>query len=153
MPRHLSDYQLALLRRQNGEPDFPLPPKPRRRKNDESREQQAVIEWWRHACAGYGIPEHLLMAIPNGGQRSAVTGSIMKREGVRAGAPDLFLAVKRGKYAGCFIEMKHETGKLRPEQKAFIDELDRQGYSAGACYGFQHAKRFIEAYILGEEFF
>lgn len=37
----------------------------------------------------------LLFAIPDGGRRDAVTGAHLKAEGVRAGVPDMFLAVPR----------------------------------------------------------
>lgn len=152
MPR-MSDYDLAVYRRRNGEPDLPLPPKPRKRpSNEESRIQQAVIRWWSVACRQHGLPEFLLYAIPNGHRRDAVTGAILKKEGLRAGAPDLNLDVPTAKYHGLRIEVKTASGKPSPEQVAFIGELRARGYMAGCAYGYDDAVRFIQDYLRGEIF-
>ena len=47
----------------------------------------------------------LLFAIPDGGRRDAVTGAHLKAEGVRAGGPDMFLAVPRQNAPGLFPEL------------------------------------------------
>lgn len=153
MPR-FSDYDLAVYRRKHGEPLLPLPPKPRRRPgNEESQIQQAFIRWWAIASKKYIIPEFLLYAVPNGHRRDEVTGAILKREGLRTGAPDLNLDVPVGKYHGLRIEMKTATGKPSEAQKEFIAALQARGYAAGCAYGYDDAVRFIEAYLRGEEFF
>ena len=48
--------------------------------NAESRLQQACVRWVR-----YQYPDLVVYAIPNGGKRNAVTGAILKAEGVLAG--------------------------------------------------------------------
>lgn len=152
MPRNFTDRDLALYRNRQGE-NIPVPPAPKRRDNEESRIQSAFVFWWDTiASKQWGIPHFLLFAVGNGGMRSAITGAIMKREGVRRGTSDLILLVPRGKYHALAIEMKTETGKLRPEQTTFIAAARAQGYMAGAAYGFDDAKRFIEAYMRGDRF-
>ena len=42
----------------------------------------------------------LLYHIPNGGKRDAQTAISLKRQGVKAGVPDLHLPVARGGYHG-----------------------------------------------------
>jgi hypothetical protein len=58
-------------------------------------------------------------AIPNGGARNPVTGAKLKAEGVLAGVWDLFLAVPKGSYGGCWIETKWGNNTLTDTQKAF----------------------------------
>ena len=88
--------------------------------NVEHLEQVHVIHWWDTIAKANGIPECLLFAIPNGGYRTKRTGAMLKAEGMRAGVPDLFLAVPRGGFGGLFIEMKRPVGgRLSPAQKEF----------------------------------
>ena len=114
----------------------------------EHDEQATLIKWWALQCAHFGIPEHLLHAIPNGGARDPITGARLKAEGVRPGIPDLFLAVPRFGHAGLYIEMKRRKGGWTSnEQKAVIDDLTKQGYACHICYGWFNAKTTIEQYL------
>jgi hypothetical protein len=112
----------------------------------EHQEQSALIQWAQMHEARY--PElRLLFAIPNGSSRDKVTGAMLKREGVKAGVPDLCLPVARQPYHGLFIELKF--GKNRPAEKqaAWLDALTQQGYLAVACWGWCEAKDVIEEYL------
>lgn len=115
----------------------------------EHQEQVAVIDWWRHACKGYGLPEFALFAIPNGGARDPITGSRLKAEGVRPGAPDLLLAVTRQTVpgAGLFIEMKRLKGVTSDDQLEFQKYLIAAGYAAWICYGASEAIAAIKQYL------
>ncbi len=147
----LTDRQLALWRNAHGE-NIPVPPAPRKLDNEESRIQQAVIRWWAVSHGPY--PEFLLFAIPNGARRDEVVGAILKREGVRRGSSDLFLAIPTTRYHGLFIEMKAPgVGRVTEEQRLFLAEADRRGYAAYACYGYDQAVKLITDYLKGEEFF
>lgn len=152
MPRNFTDRDLAIIRNRMGE-SIPVPPAPKRRNNEESRIQQALILWWSVACKAHGLPEFVLFAIPNGHKRGAVVGAILKREGVRSGVSDLFLMVPRDRYHGLFLELKTETGTPSAAQTTFITEAAKQGYAAGCAYGTKDAVRYIEAYLRGEIFF
>ncbi len=116
----------------------------------EHTEQCTLMQWWALACHGFGISEQLLFAIPNGGQRNVVTAAKLKDEGVRAGVPDLFLAVPREPFCGLFIEMKKaKGGRVSPKQQAMIQYLLEQGYLPCVCHGWIEAKATIENYLRG----
>jgi hypothetical protein len=121
---------------------------PKSRAHSESKEQQAIIAWFKVFHRSMGVTdERLLFAVPNGGRRSAVGGSFLVREGLRAGVPDLFLSVARNGWHGLYLEIKADTGQLRPFQKEVIYLLQQQGYSVHVCYGFEEARGEIERYL------
>jgi len=149
MPRHLTDYDLAVIRRRQGE-DIPLPPKPRRSpRHEESKIQQAVIRWWAITHKSLGVPhEFLLYAVPNDHRgRDEATASILKREGLRSGVPDLVLAFPVAPYHGMYLELKTATGRPSDSQNDFIAAVGKAGYRAGVAYGYDEAVGFISGYL------
>ena len=117
-------------------------------RNSEHNEQAALMQWWQLASLRFGIPEPLLFAIPNGGLRNRITGAKMKAEGVRAGVPDLFLAVPAMGYNGLFIELKQEhAGRTSSAQDAMLSLLEAQGYRTAVCHGWHNAAFTIKAYL------
>jgi len=74
--------------------------------------QHALIAWWEIKHKGYGLPEFALFAVPNGGARNAVTGAILKREGVRKGVCDLILLCPNKYHAGLLIEISFVVSLL-----------------------------------------
>lgn len=150
MSRILSDADLIRLQQHiaaTGSPVGFAPTPKKKRRNEESLAQQAVIKWWDYSHKSFGLPKWALFAIPNGSARNEFTGVVLKREGVRAGIPDLFLAVPRGNRSGMFIEMKTAVGKLSEEQAAIIPVLETLGYSTVICRGSSEAIKFIQAYL------
>lgn len=114
----------------------------------EHQEQAAVIAWWYAVHGKYRLPLFTLFACPNGGARDAITGSLLKAEGVRPGTPDLILAVPTPAFSALFLEMKKTDGaKPTPEQTTFIEYLRSAGYSAGVHYGATSAIKEIEDYL------
>ena len=112
----------------------------------ESEHQILVMQWAKLSEGKY--PElELLHHIPNGGQRSITTATRLKKEGVKAGVPDLFLPVARGGYHGLYIEMKKEGGRLSNNQKYWIKKLKEQDYNVEVCLGFEEAKNELSKYI------
>jgi len=112
----------------------------------ESEHQILVIQWAKLSEGKY--PElELLHHIPNGGQRSITTAARLKKEGVKAGVPDLFLPVARGGYHGLYIEMKKEGGRLSNNQKYWIKKLKEQEYKVEVCFGFEEAKNELTSYV------
>ena len=71
----------------------------------ESAEQSALFAWASQVSFSYPALR-LLYAIPNGGARNKITAAILKREGVRAGVPDICLPVPSGAYHALYIELK-----------------------------------------------
>lgn len=91
-------------------------------------------------------------AIPNGiflkDKRTAFAiARKMKAEGLKKGIPDLFIAHCTTQYAGLFIEMKTKTGQTSKEQKEWIERLEKQGYRATVCRGFNEAIKELENYL------
>lgn len=94
------------------------------------------------------LPElQLMFHIPNGGARTKIEGARLKREGVKAGVPDIFLPVARGKYHGLFIELKTGKGKPSKSQAEWVLSLTDQGYGAMVINSFDDARKIITWYL------
>lgn len=114
----------------------------------EDNEQILLFDWAAAQSGKY--PElSLLFHIPNGGKRNAREAERFKRMGVKAGVPDLFLPVPRGKFHGLFVELKSAKGKLSDYQRQWLSELAASGYAACVCFGFDEAQRDILNYLEG----
>lgn len=110
----------------------------------EAQEQAAVVEY----CELRGIPVY---HIPNEGRRSPRGGAALRRQGLRAGVPDLCVPVARGRYHSLYIEMKAGGGKVSPAQAEWITLLRSHGMCAAVCYGSRNAAALIDRYMaLGE---
>lgn len=111
-------------------------------KNEESRIQQACVRWFR-----LQYPRLILFAIPNGGYRNAVTGAILKSEGVLAGVSDLMLMHPAGGYHGLCIEMKTPKGKQQESQKQFQRQAEVAGYKYIICRSLDNFMAEIREYL------
>lgn len=114
----------------------------------ENVEQTCLFRWAAYEQGKY--PElNLLYHIPNGGSRNKYEAANLKRQGVKAGVPDLCLPVARGKYHGLYIEMK--AGKNTPSdlQKGWLKALNEQGFLAVVCYGWEKASEVLIQYLEG----
>jgi hypothetical protein len=127
-----------------------LPRRPRvPRARSEHNEQALLFQWIDIEAKRY--PEMaLIFAIPNGGFRHARTAALMKAEGVRRGVPDICWPLAKvgpgGVWAGLFIEMKVDGGRLSDSQKAMHAALHATGYMVVVCWSFEDAKTAIESY-------
>lgn len=91
---------------------------------------------------------NLLYSIPNGGLRTVVTATRIKATGAKAGFPDVGLPVARHDCHGLFIEMKRKLGgRIATNQTYWHTKLNEQGYAVVVCYGWEHARDTIEAYL------
>lgn len=97
----------------------------------EHQEQVAVV----NRCRQLGL---LIMAIPNGGYRSKIAGSILKKEGALAGAPDLCLCLGMGQTI--WIEMKRRKGGvLSDAQKKIHEDMRQLGHQIIVAKGAKDA--------------
>ena len=112
----------------------------------EAQHQRLVMEWSLRVRGRY--PElKLLHHVPNGGRRDPVEARHLKEQGVKPGVPDLDLPVARGQYHGLRIELKAERGRESEAQAWWREELNRQGYHAVVCQGWQEAVGVLEWYL------
>lgn len=113
----------------------------------EAEEQETLMRWADWATAQH--PElAMLHHVPNGGSRHPKEAQNLRRQGVKAGVPDLCLPVPRGPYHGLYIELKRLWGNgLSPDQRTWLEALISQGYMAVMCRGAEAAQRVIERYL------
>lgn len=106
----------------------------------EADEQAAVVEY----CGAKGIPVY---HVPNGGLRSKSEAARLKRQGVKAGVPDLCIPVPNASNHALYIEMKAEGGRVSSQQSEWIGLLRSHGNCAYVCYGAGNAIALIELYV------
>lgn len=85
----------------------------------------------------------------------AVRNKAIQKDGFKC--PDLIILEPKGNYHGLFIELKvkspfkkdgtiYKNEHLEGQQKTIL-ELQKKGYLAGFCTGFQEAKETIDLYM------
>jgi hypothetical protein len=113
----------------------------------EGNEQAALFNWMklRHPLAW-----RLAYHVPNGGHRHKATAAKLKAQGVKAGVPDISIALARGGHHGLYIEFKatppHDAD-VAASQKEWIGALVEQGYKAVVCRGMKEAMTVIDDYL------
>lgn len=107
----------------------------------EAEEQILFVTWLMKQ--GYW-----LAASANGGKRNLYEAMKMKRMGVSAGFPDVFVPFPHGSYHGFFVELKRTSGgKVSDLQLEWIRYLRSQGYFAEVAYGFDEARDAFNRYL------
>lgn len=120
------------------------------KKRCEATEQERVMNWATFYAKDF--PElELLHHIPNGGSRNTLEAANLKRQGVKAGVPDLCLPVPRNGLHGLYVEMKWGKNTTTDKQDWWIDQLKRQGYEVTVCWTADAAMDAIAAYLGIEE--
>lgn len=117
------------------------------RLDDESGHQEALFSW---AAYRTGLMPELqyMYHVPNGGKRDKATAAVLKRQGVKAGVPDIMLPAARAGYHGLYIELKAGENTTTKKQKEWLEYLRQQGYYTAVCYGWQPAAQLIEQYFI-----
>jgi hypothetical protein len=105
------------------------------RLDDESGHQEALFSW---AAYRTGLMPELqyMYHVPNGGKRDKATAAVLKRQGVKAGVPDIMLPAARAGYHGLYIELKAGENTTTKKQKEWLEYLRQQGYYTAVCYGW-----------------
>ena len=130
-----------------------LPKKP---KSSEHAEQVHIFDWIRQNQHRY--PQlRWIHAIPNGakltysfnrrGKRYSKEALKLLDEGMTPGVSDIFVPVPAYGFCGMYIELKYDNNKPTESQKDFMDEMNRRGYLAIACWGSENAIASIGTYL------
>jgi hypothetical protein len=108
-----------------------------KRNNPESEIQKAVVKFLQ-------LQENLgrltYFSVPNN-PRSAATGLKLKREGMRAGTPDLVIMAKDR--VPLFVEMKAPKGRLTDDQILAADRLTEHGAVVTVCYSVTDVEMLV----------
>ena len=81
--------------------------------------------------------------IPNGGSRNKLEASNLKKQGVKAGVPDLFLPVGRGSYHGLFIELKSaKISRLKNKPNGLKALMNKATLSLYVMVATRQAKKY-----------
>ena len=112
-------------------------------------EQEALFRW--ATTMETKEPRLRLLNASLNGVRLAVHQAVMaKKGGMKKGYPDVFLPVAAMGYHGLFIEMKRKDGRasdVKKEQRAWLRDLEVQGYRGLVCFGWEEAAEAIARYL------
>jgi hypothetical protein len=78
---------------------------------------------------------------PNGGERNRLDAALFKRQGVKAGIPDILVFYRSKLYA---LELKADSGVVSDNQKEMLSALAREGAETGVAYGLNEALAWLE---------
>ena len=85
-----------------------------------------------------------LHSIPNGATKRM---GMMKKNGMRKGVSDLFLAYPTKRYHGMYIEVKFGNRPLRKEQEEWLDMVEAVGYAAAVIREEDDIERVFDYYL------
>ena len=124
------------------------------RRVPEYRLQECVVQYLQET-----YPNILFKGDTSTGMRASIgVAKKMKRAGNTKSWPDLFIATKRGIYAGCFLELKEYGERIYKKDRSPISEhiaaqlqmLNRlydEGYYTSFAVGWFNAKAIIDTYL------
>lgn len=114
-------------------------------------EHQIQSAFFRHVFGKQAEDKRYKMihAVPNGGLRSARTGAIMKREGVRKGIFDVYVMIPEKGFAGLVIETKKKGESLTPQQEEYLELYKEFGYLTAVCDNLRDMIDTLEEYLNG----
>lgn len=103
----------------------------------EAAEQIALAQW-------LDLTGALWCHVPNGGARDTRTGAWLKKQGVKAGAPDVLIfdvpvSCPMHDIKGVAIELKTTVGRVSPIQQRWLDRLARAGWHCMVARGAMDA--------------
>jgi hypothetical protein len=111
---------------------------------NESKLQANIVRWFSLAYPKY---ERMLFAIENKRRATPIQGARLKQQGIKAGVPDLCLALPTQNSGALYIELKFGKNKQTAEQKEFEIACNKFGNCYELIYTFDDAVRLITSYI------
>ena len=112
-------------------------------KTSELHVQIAVVNWLKS-----NFPEILYCASAGGMRTSLSVAKKMKASGYRRGFPDLGIFHPTNNHNSLFIELKaNKKCYASAEQKEWIEALNKRGFYACVCKGFEETIETITAYL------
>jgi hypothetical protein len=101
-----------------------------------------------------GLPKSwLVFHVPNGGQRSKIEAAIFSAMGVMPGIPDIvILGETEAAATAWFLEVKSDTGRLTPIQKACHERLQELGFGVAVVRSWDEALKQIGHWRLPHRF-
>lgn len=121
---------------------------PRVPKAEPEHDEQVTLFAWAAVMEAQHPELRLLFAVPNWiGTRTRHHGAYLKAEGRKAGVPDVWLPVARGRYHALVIEMKIKPNTPSDEQRRWLAALEEAGLSVHVCYSAIAAQSVILDYL------
>lgn len=95
----------------------------------------------------YRYRDKMIFAIPNGGRRNIREAARLKRCGVLAGVPDLFIAEANKNWNGLFVELKAGKNGTTLSQENIFPRLIEKKYRVEICRTADEFERVTMAYF------
>lgn len=117
--------------------------------------QCGIVEWANNTKTPYGQNKigDFILAIPNGGNRSITEALRLKKEGVKKGVSDLFLAMPvtfnygEDHGHGLWIEVKSKKGKVSKAQENWAVLMIKSNYECRIVYSVDEGIQAIKDYL------
>jgi len=109
--------------------------------------QSAIVDWSKLKKHNNLTVFDYLIKIPNEAKRSYALAARLKKEGLKAGVSDLFLALPSNGYFGLWLEIKAKRGRVTEAQAKFIDKMVCVGYVGKVAYSAEQAINMIDDYL------
>lgn len=113
------------------------------------REEQEIQINFMAYIGQAGVNGLFSFHIPNGVNSNPFVGSILKKMGLVAGMPDLFLIHKGHLFA---LEIKKPNGKLSPAQIMTMAELRDAGVECAVAFGLDQCIEQLDAWRLTKKY-
>lgn len=84
---------------------------------------------------------------PNGGTRNVREAVYLKKQGVKAGVPDVVILEPRGKWHGLFLELKVGYNKPSEKQLEFLERLRKNNYKTTVSWSLDEVIEEINLYL------
>ena len=104
----------------------------------EARIQREIIQFVRAVA-----PHCLIVAVPNGSQRTASGRPANAVAGLTAGVPDLVVVIPGGRVL--WVEVKSEKGRVSDAQLAFHLELQARGHDIAIVRSLDDVRNAFKA--------